>query len=489
MLRRALFAAALAALALPAAAPAATISKDGATLRFEATPTIRDLLRIGLTDASANVFFDIDTVEVGEIITPVAPCVSATGGVKCPAAGISRIVVNLGDDDDVLSAPFVPSVETAIPMTIDGGIGGDSLRGGGGADIVSGGDGGDSLNLTAGADDLSGGSSFDTVSTFVLNAVTVSLNDIGDDGQAGGAQGANVHSDIENLRGTNGNDVLIGSNAANEIDGFDGNDRLVGEGGLDFFTLGLGNDTVEMRDGLGERVLCGDGDDTAIADDIDALGDACEHVNASGELVRDLDHDGISKPEDCNDADPAIRPGAADALNDGIDQDCDGADAIDRDRDRDGVAIPFDCDDGNARAAPGKREIYGNKVDEDCNGRADPLQTITTPVRARFIAAPGGARIVRLQVLGATKGTRVQVRCKRSGCPFKRRTLRLKRTTRKLDLRERYGLRRIASQTIEIRLLRSDSIGRVVRFVGNGGGIPSTRILCLTPGKKKPRRC
>ncbi len=66
-------------------------------------------------------------------------------------------------------------------------------------------------------------------------------------------------------------------------------------------------------DGLGERVLCGDGNDTVTADDIDALGDACENVTASGELVRDLDNDGISKPEDCNDADPAIRPGAADA--------------------------------------------------------------------------------------------------------------------------------------------------------------------------------
>ena len=266
----------------------------------------------------------------------------------------------------------------------------------------------------------------------------MSLDDVPNDGEAG--DGANVHSDVEDLSGTDGDDVLVGSDAANELDGGDGADTLDGRGGLDLFTLGAGDDTALARDGLGERIACGDGADTVTGDDIDDLG-GCESAALSGELVRDLDHDGISKPEDCNDADPAIRPGAVDALNDGVDQDCDGADAIDRDRDRDGVAIPFDCDDGNPRAAPGKREIFGNKVDEDCNGRADPLQTITTPVRARFIAAPGAARIVRLQVIGATRGTRVQVRCKGRGCRFKLRKLRLERTTRKLDLRKRYGLR------------------------------------------------
>jgi hypothetical protein len=83
----------------------------------------------------------------------------------------------------------------------------------------------------------------------------------------------------------------------------------------------------------------------------------------------------------------------------------------------------------------------------------------------------------------------VQVRCRGSGCEFKLRQRTLKRTTKKLDLRKRYKLRSIGRQRLEVRLLRSDSIGRVVRFTGNGGGIPTTRILCLTPGKKKPGRC
>jgi hypothetical protein len=488
MLTRASTAALLIALLLPTGAHAATVTKVNATtLRYDASPGIDDTLRLSVTDANTKILFDMSN-SAGDVPLSVGCDAPSGGDIKCNRAGITRVIVFLGDLDDSLNITL-SSVDFPIAITADGGAGADNLRGSSEADIMSGGEGGDHFTQTGGPDDVSGGPGFDMEDLVRLDTVTVTLDDVANDGQGGGAQGINVHSDVEDVRGTDGNDVLIGSDVANQLDGIDGDDTLVGRGGFDFFNLGLGNDTAEVRDGLAERVMCGDGDDTVTADDIDDLGDACEHVAASGELVRDLDHDGVAKPEDCNDADPAIRPGAVDTPNDGVDQDCDGADAIDRDRDRDGVAIPFDCDDGNARIAPGAAEIYGNKVDEDCNGRADPLQTITTPVRARFIAAPGAARIVRLQVLGATKGTRVQVRCRGRGCRFGVRELTLARKTPKLDLRKRFNLRSIGRQTIEVRLLRSDSIGRVVRFTGSGGGIPSTRILCLAPGKKRPRSC
>ncbi|MEQ1567619.1 MAG: MopE-related protein [Myxococcota bacterium] len=48
-------------------------------------------------------------------------------------------------------------------------------------------------------------------------------------------------------------------------------------------------------------------------------------------------------PDDCDDADPDVHPGAEDEWYDGIDADCAGDD--DNDRDQDGLRHPADCDD------------------------------------------------------------------------------------------------------------------------------------------------
>ncbi len=98
--------------------------------------------------------------------------VPAGGDIKCNRAGITRVIVTLGDLDDSLN--FLLPAEFPIAITVDGGTGGDVLRGSSQADVVSGGEGGDSITQTGGADDVSGGPGFDGISFALLNTVTVS---------------------------------------------------------------------------------------------------------------------------------------------------------------------------------------------------------------------------------------------------------------------------------------------------------------------------
>ena len=230
--------------------------------------------------------------------------------------------------------------------------------------------------------------------------------------------------------------------------------------------------------------------DTAMTDAIvDELA-GCESIDAGSELVTDFDRDGIAKPDDCNDSDPSFRPGAPDTPDNGRDEDCSGADATQLDRDGDGSPRPFDCDDANAAIRPGAAEIFGDGIDQNCNGRAEPLQVITAGVQSNFVSRARNTRIVRLRVLRAPQGSRVVVRCDGAGCPFKTRTRVVSAEGKPLNLRRSLkltGLR--AGATLELRILRDDAIGKVVRFRFRRGKLPTSENLCLRPGTTQPRRC
>ena len=94
------------------------------------------------------------------------------------------------------------------------------------------------------------------------------------------------------------------------------------------------------------------------------------HTTAGSELDVDNDGDGYTENGgDCDDADPAVNPGATEIPYNGIDDDCNAA-TPDDDLDGDSYLNAADCDDNDASINPIATEIF-DSVDNNCNGAID----------------------------------------------------------------------------------------------------------------------
>ncbi len=162
-----------------------------------------------------------------------------------------------GDGNDIIYGGGADDV-------LDGGAGADVITGGAGDDILTGGIGDDILQGDGGADTLTGGGGSDTASyASAASRVEAALWQGG--GSVGDALG-DTYSGIENLRGSQFDDLLVGDKNANGLIGGDGvdllfggsgNDTLAGDNGSDILGGGAGDDT--LTGGNGDDTLQGDG--------------------------------------------------------------------------------------------------------------------------------------------------------------------------------------------------------------------------------------
>jgi Ca2+-binding RTX toxin-like protein len=151
-------------------------------------------------------------------------------------------------------------VENVIGSSFD-----DILQGNDVANVLSGGGGNDLFISDRGADTILGGDGIDTMQYEGEQGVNVSLRThLGHGGEAEG----DFLSSIENLTGTNADDVLEGDDGVNVLNGHGGNDIIRGGAGSDTINGGEGNDILIGGAGAdtlngGFSLTGGDGIDTA----------------------------------------------------------------------------------------------------------------------------------------------------------------------------------------------------------------------------------
>lgn len=147
-----------------------------------------------------------------------------------------------------------------VDRPMDGTNGNDTLRGLAEDDLLRGWEGDDVLDGGAGRDAIDGGIGRDTASyAFAPARVDARLND--GEGFSGEAAGDRFTS-IENLTGSDFDDLLIGSTGANTLNGGIGNDTLSALAGNDTLDGGENNDTLNGGAG-GDTLIGGSGIDTA----------------------------------------------------------------------------------------------------------------------------------------------------------------------------------------------------------------------------------
>ena len=283
-----------------------------------------------------------------------------------------RLTVNgLGGDDMFNGAAGLAPLTL---LSLNGGSGDDSLTGGDGPDLITGGDGNDKLNGAGGDDRVVGDRGTDTLSGGDGNDALVWNNGDGSDVSNGDAgfdvveingsptagdaftvrpNGARAAIDRTNLvpftvdftaealtvngeggddqltvspglpgllvtaDGGSGNDSLTGAEEADSLVGGAGNDTLTGGGGSDLLDGQEGDDRLFARDGHGDLVRGGTGNDSAQTDalTVDAV-DGVETIDATPAPVSDSrallptlgQHPGRPQPRTPRRPGPAVVP-------------------------------------------------------------------------------------------------------------------------------------------------------------------------------------
>ena len=167
-------------------------------------------------------------------------------------------------DTPAPTGPGLTLVGGAGDDELTGGPHNDKLNGNEGDDILNGGPGDDELTGGPGEDELDGGEGIDAAlyrnSPAGIQIDLTVFNSPSNPGYGGDAEGDRLRN-IEDLHGSEHDDILKGDDKNNRLFGFGGNDELTGRGGDDWLDGGRGDDMLDGGEGW-DQLYGGPGDDT-----------------------------------------------------------------------------------------------------------------------------------------------------------------------------------------------------------------------------------
>jgi hypothetical protein len=167
--------------------------------------------------------------------------------------------------------------------------------------------------------------------------------------------------------------------------------------------------------------------------------------------------------------------------------------APDTDLDDDGYPVPADCNDANPAIHPGARDVPRNGVDEDCSGRDAPYKRVNARIFGFFTSFVSGAtQIDSLYAQNVPARARVKLRCRGSGCAAKRelKARRVKRKTSRMNLGRALNGRRLSpGARLEVRITKPGRVGISAAWTMRALKAPRRVDRCLRPGEKRLRRC
>jgi Ca2+-binding RTX toxin-like protein len=235
-----------------------------------------------VTQVGDEIVFD-DTVPLQLSANSSSHCRSVPGNslqIRCSTSFIDAVKINLGDRHDQAR---VTSFPVTLGLEVTGGDGNDTIigpalgedgaaftiyRGGLGDDTLLGGGRSERMLDVGGADYFGGGAGTDTVSyQDSPEPVTADADSVsGDDGAA--TEGDTIAGDVEEIGGSRYSDTLTAVGQSSALWGMDGVDLITGGPGNDKLYGGDGDDTIrgnagadDLRGGGADRVYGGpDGD-------------------------------------------------------------------------------------------------------------------------------------------------------------------------------------------------------------------------------------